>query len=699
MAKLLRIPTGRTTLSKNDTVTQEFIGIWLHSISEDNSTTHSRLKSFFDYLVPLQDICECIAYVVKIEIKQIFLIVSARLFKINFIKSMISLIHNRTEIQFIYISCEDTTELDEWVKQEFYTKVQDRVYIDENLLFEQLEKDLPVPKQLPSTKEERRPLSLFKNKDKDTLIRNLSEESVAFIRYQLLIEILLRMPLSDKAKRIMLEHCRKCYDENDPEQTHITEFEKTYRIGVLGTAIHWYSRQCFLNRLLAKALSTQDANYLYTFRFIISELHNELRSLNSVRTQSLPSKLFRGKVLSTDTLEDLKKNVEGLVSMIGFFSATTNPAISDIYAGTDCSLRTDQKHVVFNLYVKNGVTTKPFASIRQYSAMPHEDEILFSVGTVWRILNVKLNENGVWNIELELSKEDDERCIELSEYLKKQIGEIPTLLTLGNFLSAIGQHEKAEKHYRLLLDELPKDHKDIGVIYNNIGFIRYENKDFCGAEDWFRKAQNFFENMNKTDNKTNTTLPHLLLSILKFFTLKNDSMNKTNANTDNKLHVDIANYNHDLARSTTNSDLFSATSLKRHNETLECITKSLQADHSSSVAILVNNKGLIHYKRGDYTTALTCYIEALKILNENNGRYPPDISAVHNNIGAMYFKTDEHAKALENFDLAVKVGLELLPPTHKWIIEYTNNKAAVLKHINSMSKHPKLNSNNRTTTG
>ncbi|CAF1533546.1 unnamed protein product [Didymodactylos carnosus] len=568
---------------------------------------------------------------------------------------MISLVHNRTEIQFIYIFCEDTTELDEWVKQESYTKIQDRVYIDENILFEQLEKDLPVPKQLlaTSTKEERRPLSLFKNKDKDTLIRNLSEESVAFIRYQLLIEILLRMPLSDKAKRIMLEHCRRCYDENDPEQTRITEFEKTYRIGVLGTAIRWYSRPCFLNRLLAKAISTQDAHYLYTFRFIISELHNELRSLNLVRTQSLPSKLFRGTVLSTDILEDLKKNVEGLVSMIGFFSATTNPAISDIYAGAG-PLPTDEKHVVFNLNVKDGVTTKPFASIRQYSVMPDEDEILFSLGTVWRVLNVKLNENEVWNIDLELSKEDDERCIELSEYLKKQFGDVPTLLTLGNFLSSIGEHEKAEKYYRLLLDELPKDHKDIGVIYNNIGFIRYENKDFCGAEDWFQKAEKFFENMNKT-----------------------------NANTDNKLHVDIVKYNHDLARWTTNSALFSATSLRCHNETLECITKSLQADHSSSVAIMVNNKGLIHYKRGDYTTALNCLIEALKILNENNARYPPDISAVHNNIGATYFKLDEHAKALENFDLAIKVGLELLPPTHKWIIEYTNNKAAVLKGISS----------------
>ncbi|CAF0896621.1 unnamed protein product [Didymodactylos carnosus] len=642
------------TISKNDIETPEFIGIWLDSISEDNSATHVGLKSIFNHLEPFQDIYQCITYIATTKIKQIFFIVSARL-----AKKMISLIYNKPKIQFIYISCEDKAELDEWINQTSYTKFQDRVYIDKNLLFEQLGKDLPLPKQQlsNSTEEGQRPLNLFERKDKDSLIRNLSKDSVAFIRYQLVIDILLRMPLSDDAKHVMSEYCRSCYKEEHPAQKHISEFENTYDIDVLGEAISWYTRPCFLNNLLSKTLSTQDPDDLFTFRFFISALHKELYLLNSGRTQSLPSKLYSGKVLSTDIVEDLQKNIEGLVSMNGFFSTTTEPKVSNIYAGTSCSLPKDQKSVVFNLNIKDSVLTKPFANIRKYSKIQDEDEILFSIGTVWRILDVKLIENEVWNIELELSKEDNERCIELSEYLKKQIGETPTLLTLGNFLSAIGQREKAEKYYILLLKELPKEHEDIGVICNNIGVIRYENNDFCEAVNWFDKARTFFA-----------------------------SMSRTNPNTDNKLHGDIADYNQGLACSTTNSPLSSATSLKYHNETIECITKSLQADHSSSVAIMINNKGLILYKQGDYTMALTCYFDALKILNETNVRYPPDISVVYNNIGATYFKKGEHDKALENFDIAIKVGLELLPSTNKWITEYTTNKAAVLTYIDFMSK-------------
>ncbi|CAF1298049.1 unnamed protein product, partial [Didymodactylos carnosus] len=45
----------------------------------------------------------------------------------------------------------------------------------------------------------------------------------------------------------------------------------------------------------------------------------------------------------------------------------------------------------------------------------------------------------------------------------------PTFLTLGLILVKMGEYKIAEKYYKHLIDELSSDHRDLAMIYNNMG--------------------------------------------------------------------------------------------------------------------------------------------------------------------------------------------------------------------------------------
>ncbi|CAF1470878.1 unnamed protein product [Didymodactylos carnosus] len=241
---------------------------------------------------------------------------------------------------------------------------------------------------------------------------------------------------------------------------------------------------------------TQNIACLYRFRFIITEVHRQLDSLHKTRTKPLPSIIYRGTAVKAILLENLKENLNGLISMNGFVSASLNQQITNIYSGKGDPVRPGYERVLFKLPINDKIATRPYALIREFSDIPDEDEILFSAGTIWRINSINKDEE-IWIIELELIKEDeDKRLIELTNYLKQQLGETSSLLTLGSFLTEIGEYEEAAEYYNILLTEFPDNHENIAA-YINLGSIRYEQGEFNLAHGYFKSA---IEHLNKKNN-------------------------------------------------------------------------------------------------------------------------------------------------------------------------------------------------------
>ncbi|CAF4509770.1 unnamed protein product, partial [Didymodactylos carnosus] len=138
----------------------------------------------------------------------------------------------------------------------------------------------------------------------------------------------------------------------------------------------------------------------------------------------------------------------------------------------------------------NDTNIKPFADITHRSQFPQEQEILFSAGTVWRIKSVKYNEDlRLWNIYLNISGNNELKSVELINQLNKQIDEQGILLTLGDFLLKTEEYDKAEYYVIEMFNELPLVDKQVSILFNYIGLVRYRKNDFRVALQYFKRAE------------------------------------------------------------------------------------------------------------------------------------------------------------------------------------------------------------------
>ncbi|CAF4083109.1 unnamed protein product, partial [Rotaria magnacalcarata] len=114
--------------------------------------------------------------------------------------------------------------------------------------------------------------SFFDRREKST--KDLSKESPEFLWFQLFHYTVTRIPRNQQAKEEMIHMCKYYYRRNEKEIQFIEEFKKEYQPK---DAIFWYTNQCFVYKLINKALRTEDIRFLYVFRFYIGDLFESLR--------------------------------------------------------------------------------------------------------------------------------------------------------------------------------------------------------------------------------------------------------------------------------------------------------------------------------------------------------------------------------------------------------------------------------------
>ncbi|CAF0806995.1 unnamed protein product [Didymodactylos carnosus] len=255
------------------------------------------------------------------------------------------------------------------------------------------------------------------------------------------------------------------------------------------------------------------------------------------------------------------------------------------------------------------------------------------------ILQYTLAGDEMWCVELSSSEEENARSVELTNYLKQQVGEICDLWTLGDFLMKMGEYKHAEIYYTLL-EKNVKLHEHRAQIYNRLGIIRREQGEIRLAIEYFEKAVR--------------TAPQ-----------------------DSEVHT-VALYNSQTIKIDEKQlpKLFLNKSLK----SVDFITKSLSATNIST-PILCHNIGHNAYQSGEYDLANEHYQKALNIMMQSELTYLLEISVVLNNLGAVEYAKQKYTEAKEYFDMATST-LQQLNLKHPWILEYVENSATALRKIN-----------------
>jgi tetratricopeptide (TPR) repeat protein len=416
----------------------------------------------------------------------------------------------------------------------------------------------------------------------------------------------------------LMSICRDAYQGNEEQLSLVREFKNEYSSD---QAVEWYTRDSFVYRMLNKALRVQNIHLIFLFRFLIRDLKKQLEK-NQCRSRLT---VYRGQFMWNEELESLKRSTGKLISINSFLSTSRDRESAYSFLLEPNKL----ERVLFEIDADpqlDGV--KPFADISQLSFYRKELEVLFMLGSIFRIDTISHVRTGVWTIKLTLCSDRDLALKGIFNHMKSEDkhGELD-LVRLGDVLQRMGKYDEAEKYYSRCLKELsPNDCQNISVCNYALGRI-------ANNKGKYERALEYFHTSLKIDMKI----------------LQPDD--PTIANTYNSI-ANIYQTKGDCKRA-----------LESYNKALTIFQRTLGESHPH-VAMCLNNIGSVYQREEEYSEALNYYQNALKIRTKHLPSNHPDLGASHNNIGTVYRRTGRSDQALEEYKLALEIYESSLPSDH-----------------------------------
>ncbi|CAF1468503.1 unnamed protein product [Adineta steineri] len=609
----------------------------------------NRLLTFEDYQLCLQ----CIQSLSRYD--RIIIIVNGQLGKQH-----IPQIASIQQIISIYIYDTDKQNTERWTQN--FSKIKG-VFDRLNELINRIQTD-QTHRQHHRVDE---PLSIqIVNTNLNETGQSSSELNGQFVHNQLLIDCFIRMEPSLNEKQALITLCKQQYKNNPTELKIIEEFNKNYSST---QSIWWYTRQSFIYRLLNKALRVNDIDLLYLFRFFIRDLEKELKNNKC----SLPVHVYRAQLMSIEEIEIFKKSIGCFISMNSFFSTSLNQEQARLYFNFVESSDYTQK-VLFEIDADPRLDNiKPFANITQHSYFSNEEEILFMIGSIFKINEIKHDDNddnnGIWNIQLVLCSNNDHQLQLLFQYMQDELGYGETsLYELGRVLCDMGKFSDSEIYFRLYLKQLMDENESLSSCYFALGKVTYMKGDYESSLMWYNKSLDIFM---QTLDEYDPNIGQIYNAIAAVYYAQND------------YHRGLESY----------------------EKALVIFEQAYGKDHVT-VAMCLNNMGLIYQDEKKYSQALEFQQNALFIRQKHLPTDHPDLGTSYNNIGIIYECTGQYDLALKYLNLSLEISKKSLPPQHPEIattyenisLIYENNgdlqqalsyteKAAAIYHHSLPSTH------------
>jgi tetratricopeptide (TPR) repeat protein len=317
-------------------------------------------------------------------------------------------------------------------------------------------------------------------------------QEVDFMYAQMLGRILMRHKSSEKE---MIEFCRRKYADSAVDLNVVDEFEDYYDAC---NAIFWYTRDTFLYRLLNKSLREQDVDTLYALRYFIKDLDFQLtdRHLSSFPTSTSVNDapietVYRGQLMINEEFDrKIRHNTGGYFCVCSFLSTTLHKNLAKMYAGNGSSK--NETSVLFQIDIDTA-NRVAYTNISKQSAFEEdENEVLFTMGAVFRITSVNWSDEGIWNVNLKIIDEQDENLYNLVGHLWKNTSLNQGLLSLAEFMYTMSNYDKAESYFLLALQQSTVTHDSATLIsiYNYLGLIYSHREEEEPAIANFEKALN-----------------------------------------------------------------------------------------------------------------------------------------------------------------------------------------------------------------
>ena len=467
----------------------------------------------------------------------------------------------------------------------------------------------------------------------------------------------------------------------------IKEFEDDY---YAHTPIWWYTRECFTYQMLNRALRVQDMEIIIKMGFFLRDVHQHLEKLHSKIDRHNLITVYRGKTMPNADFEEIKDKKDGLLAFNTFLSTSLNERVSLEFAQKSLH-RPDSVAVLFQITIDPSILSTPFAPIKSVSAIPTEDEVLFTMNTVFRIGRIIQAEDRLWRVELTSTKDDDQELKRLTEHIRKQISGSNRWQQLGYLLFKMGHFDKAEEIFKILIEETFKDDEKLHPpVFNYLGEIKCSKGNYKEALEFYQKSleiqQKYLElhHPHLMDTYNNIGLIHDSMGeytkALEFYGKSLEIGEKSHLS--NRIILAEA-YNNTGAVHLHMGDYRKA--LEYYQKSLEISLETLPENHPDLATIHDNTAQAHHYLK-EYSKALEIYQKSLEIRQKSLPPNHPDFGVVYSNIGLLYYHMGDFPKALEFYQKDLQIKQKSLPPDHPNLATTYNNFGLVYSSMKEFSK-------------
>jgi tetratricopeptide (TPR) repeat protein len=618
---------------------QNFLLIWLdESLDEQNNddcrNSIAKLRQVVNTLETFTDADECIDFITDIKKETIFIIVSG-----TFSAAIVPIVHDILHVSCVYILCKNKCRYEQWALQ--WSKVKG-VSTDITPIYEALKKATQLCDQNMVS------ISFFKSSDKASN-QNLDQLHQSFMYTQILKEILLTIDFEQTHIDEFLTYCREQFASNSTGLRNVDKLEEEYRLHL---PIWWYTSDGFLYSMLNRALRVMEVDLIIKMGFFVRDLHNHIAALHSTQYNGLNRSnsftLYRGQGLSPTDFDQLMKTKGGLMSFNNFLSTSRDQAVSFAFAASNAS-DPNLIGILFEITIDPSIRSTPFANIIDVSYFKMEEEILFSMHSVFRIGQVKpLNaSNRLWQVDLTLTSDNDPQLHALTERMQEETSGSTGWLRLGNLMIRLGQLKKAQELYEILLKQTT-DEGEKAHLYHMLGVIKNDQGEYAEAIE-------FCEKSIKIDQKIlSPTASRLAPSYGNI----------------GSVYCNMGKYSN---------------ALSYYVKALKIEQKILPPNHPS-LATSYNNIGSVYNNMGEYAKALSYYEKALEIYPKTLPSNHPYLATSYAKIGGVYGQMGEYSKALSYHEKARDIFQKTLPSNHRSLATCYSYIGSVYDNMGEYSK-------------
>ncbi|CAF1114324.1 unnamed protein product [Adineta steineri] len=554
--------------------------IWLDKNVDENNddcqNTITKLRRTMNDTNIFTDVDQCFKFIQTVVDTKVCMIVSGSLGQ-----NIMPRVHNMSQIDSIFIFCDNQKLHEQWVKD--WPKIRG-IFTDITLICEALREAAHQCEQNAI------PMSFIGSN------KRLDQLDPSFMYTQIIKETILTIQFKQKPMQYYFDYCNDIFEGITKEIEDIKQLEDEYHNK---TPICWYACQLFLFPMLNRALRVMDADIIARMSFFISDLHRQIEQLHQKQyagtTATDTFTVYRGQGLSMEDFEQMMKIKGGLISFNSFLSTNKDRNISHDFVQRAIA-NPDQVGVLFIMKINPAHSTTSFASIAGISDFEGEEEVLFSMHSVFRIQNIEqIGENNrLYEVNLVLTADYDSELNRLNDYIRQE--SYPNSVEwyrLGLVLSEMGQFDKAEDIYQDLLRPIKED-KDKTPLYYQLGLIKYKQEKYKEALTFYEKS---FAIYQKYLPPNHSDLSHSYHNI-------------------GLVHRNMGNY---------------SKALSLHEKALKIRQQSLPSNHPD-VAASCNSIGSVYERMGNYSKARTFYEQAVQIAQKTLPSNHPDLQKWKNNL-------------------------------------------------------------------